>query len=101
MVDIGADRNKPWVVIGDLNDLMDNSKKLGGSLREEASFFPFRNMVCDCRLREVPSSGNKFSWAGERNYLYIQCCLDRALGNSEVVSSLPTVSLETSRTYRF
>lgn len=55
------------MVIGDLNELMDNSEKLGGAVREEASFFPFRNMINDCGLRLIPSKGCRFSWAGERN----------------------------------
>lgn len=37
-------------------------------------------MINDCRLREIPSIGNKFSWAEERNKLWVQCRLDRALG---------------------
>ncbi|KAL1190944.1 hypothetical protein V5N11_020917 [Cardamine amara subsp. amara] len=82
LIEIGSNREDAWLVIGDLNELVDNSEKLGGPHREEASFYSFRNMIDDCGLREVQCSGNKFSWAGERNDEYIQCCLDRALGNT-------------------
>lgn len=80
-------------MVGDLNELMNNSEKMGGSLREETSFFPFRNMVRDYRLREIPSSGNKFSWAAERNKIWTQCFLDRAFGNSEWFQIFPRVTL--------
>ncbi|KAL1194356.1 hypothetical protein V5N11_017825 [Cardamine amara subsp. amara] len=91
VTEIGSTRTDAWLVIGDLNELTDNSKKLGGPLREEASFLPFRNMISDCGLREVPSCGNKFSWAGERNNMRIQCRLDRALGNTDWFQLLPRV----------
>lgn len=38
---IGSERDQPWSVFGDLNELLDNSEKRGGPLREEASFFLF------------------------------------------------------------
>ncbi|KAG7567399.1 Ribonuclease H domain [Arabidopsis thaliana x Arabidopsis arenosa] len=51
-------------------------------------------MINDCRLREVPSIGNSFSWAGERNKMWIQCRLDRALGNTEWFHLFPRVQVE-------
>lgn len=73
-MDICSSRDDAWMVIGDLNELIDNLENLGGPRHEEASFYPFRKMISDCRLREDPCSGNKFSWAGERNNMWIQCC---------------------------
>lgn len=40
-MDIGSERNEPWLVIGDLNELMNNGEKLGGPPRDESSFFSF------------------------------------------------------------
>ncbi|KAJ4869202.1 Endonuclease/exonuclease/phosphatase protein [Raphanus sativus] len=45
----------------------------------------------DCRLKEIPSSGNRLSWAGVREIMsngvkekvWVQCRLDRAFGNAE------------------
>ncbi|KAL1200810.1 hypothetical protein V5N11_009476 [Cardamine amara subsp. amara] len=48
-------------------------------------------MISECGLRAVPSSWNKFSWAGERNKIRVQCCLDRALGNTDLFQLLPRV----------
>ncbi|KAG7572529.1 hypothetical protein ISN44_As09g008890 [Arabidopsis suecica] len=94
LIDIGVSRDDPWLVLGDLNEILNNTEKLGGPARAESSFFPFRNMINDCRLREVPSIGNKFSWAGDRNNQWIQCCLDRALGNEAWFHLFPRVQAE-------
>ncbi|KAG7586642.1 Reverse transcriptase zinc-binding domain [Arabidopsis thaliana x Arabidopsis arenosa] len=91
---IGLTRNEPWFVVGDLNEIWDNSEKFGGPARDESSFIPFRNMIQDCRLRDVPFSGNMFSWAGKRNDMWIQIRLDRALGNAEWFHLFPRVQSE-------
>ncbi|KAG7551546.1 Reverse transcriptase zinc-binding domain [Arabidopsis thaliana x Arabidopsis arenosa] len=94
LIDIGTIRNEPWLVLGDLNEIIDNTEKLGGPARAESTFFPFRNMISDCRLREVPSIGNRFSWAGDRHNQWVQCRLDRALGNAAWFHIFPRVQAE-------
>ncbi|KAL1192903.1 hypothetical protein V5N11_007112 [Cardamine amara subsp. amara] len=51
-------------------------------------------MIRDCGLRAIPSKGCKFSWGGERNKEWIQCCLDRALANEDWFRLFPRVSAE-------
>ena len=88
---IGLNRNAGWCLVGDFNELMNSSEKSGGPAREESSFYPFRNMASGCHIKEVPSSGDKFSWVGVREVVtngvkenvWIQCRLDRAFGNAE------------------
>ncbi|KAG7568115.1 Reverse transcriptase domain [Arabidopsis thaliana x Arabidopsis arenosa] len=94
LTSIGLTRNDPWFVVGDLNEIWDNSEKFGGPTRDESSFIPFRNMIRDCRLRDIPFIGNKFSWAGKRNDMWIQIRLDRALGNAEWFHLFPRVQSE-------
>ena len=94
LIDIGADREEPWLVLGDLHEIMDNSEKLGGPARAESSFYPFRSIISDCRLREVPSMGNRFSWVGDRHNHWVQCCLDRALGNEAWFCLFPRAQSE-------
>ncbi|KAJ4881733.1 Endonuclease/exonuclease/phosphatase protein [Raphanus sativus] len=51
----------------------------------------------NCRLKEIPSSGNRLSWGGVREVLtnglkekvWVQCRLDRAFGNAEWFSLFP------------
>lgn len=71
--------------------MMNAAEKIGGPVREESSFYPFRSMVRDCRVKEVPSSRDKLSWAwvreimtnGLKEKVWIQCRLDGAFGNAE------------------
>lgn len=88
---IGLNRNAGWCLVGNFNEMMNTAEKSGGPVREESSFYPFRNMARDCRIKEVPSSGDKLSWVGVREVIengvkenvWVQCRLDRAFGNSE------------------
>lgn len=42
--------------MGDLNQVLDKSEKIGGPLRAEAIIFSIRNMVSACRLRMIPNT---------------------------------------------
>ncbi|KAF8089118.1 hypothetical protein N665_0517s0005 [Sinapis alba] len=57
---IGSTRNGPWLLVGDFNEILNNSEKEGGPVREESSFTDFRNMFITCDLRDVRSVGDKF-----------------------------------------
>lgn len=95
--DVGLRRNSGWFLVGDFNEIMNNSEKVGGPQCEESSFFEFRALARDCRLKEVPSSGNRLSWGGAREIMnngvkekvWIQCRLDRAFGNAEWFTLFP------------
>ncbi|WZY69216.1 hypothetical protein YC2023_001456 [Brassica napus] len=102
---IALNRTGGWFLAGDFNELMNNSEKVGGPPRQESSFFDFRAMARDCRLKEIPSSGNRLSWGGVREIMengvkekvWVQCRLDRAFGNAEWFRIFPqshTVYLE-------
>lgn len=88
--DIGLNRNDGLRIVGDFKEVMNNYEKLRGPYREEGSFIPFRSMVRTCIIKEIPSSGNKFPWAGVREVtsngvkenVWIQCRLDKAFGNA-------------------
>ena len=96
--DIGLNRNGGWFLVGDFNELMNNSEKVGGPRRQENTFYEFRALSRDYRLKEVPSSGNRLSWAGVREIMvngvketvWVQCRLDRAFGNAEWFRLFPS-----------
>ncbi|CAD5330779.1 unnamed protein product [Arabidopsis thaliana] len=67
---------------------------MGGPLRNESSFWDFRNMAHNCKLAEIRSSGNWFSWAGWRDKIWIQCRLDRSFGNDEWFQLFPRAHME-------
>ncbi|KAG7534390.1 Ribonuclease H-like superfamily [Arabidopsis thaliana x Arabidopsis arenosa] len=88
---IGITRSEPWFMIGDFNEITGNHEKRGGKRRSEPSFLPFRCMIENCGMIEVPSFGNLFSWVGRRSCgpsghrvrRLIKARLDRALANEE------------------
>lgn len=51
LVEIGMRRNEAWLLTGDFNELMSNDDKLWGAVREESTFWGFRNMAHDCKIR--------------------------------------------------
>ena len=59
-------RNEAWMVLGDFNEILGNYKKDGGRVRSEASFSNFKTMMRHCDFTDLPTVGNRFSWAGKR-----------------------------------
>ncbi|KAG2275336.1 hypothetical protein Bca4012_044625 [Brassica carinata] len=66
---IGLNRNGGWGLAGNFNEFMSSEKKLGGPVRVESSFYKFRSMARICKIKEIPSSGDKLSWAGVREVI--------------------------------
>lgn len=64
---IGVGRKESWCVFGDFNDILHNGEKIGGVWRKDESFEPFNQMVKACKLEELPSHGNGFTWSGLRS----------------------------------
>lgn len=87
-------RDEPWILVGDFYELLSNDDKSGGAIRSESSFWNFRNMVQNCKLKELRHSGNCLSWAGWRENGWVQCRLDRSFGNSEWFSMFPRANME-------
>ena len=61
LTQIGLGRDDAWMLAGDFNELLSNDEKSGGAVREESSFWDFRDMVQNCKLREIQYSGNCLS----------------------------------------
>ena len=85
-----TNRDTPWMVTGDLNEIVDNSEKSGGPLRAEGSFCTFRNFISQANLFDLKHTGNFFSWRGKRHNHLIHCRLDRTLINSSWSDAYPS-----------
>ena len=75
-------RHSPWLIMGDFNEIMSNSEKRGGRMRTEASFQDMRRMVRCCNFTDLKSTGDRFSWAGQRGNHYVSVCLDCTMANN-------------------
>ncbi|XP_010513002.1 PREDICTED: uncharacterized protein LOC104788940 [Camelina sativa] len=80
---ISINRNGPWLMCGDFNEILHNSEKRGGRVRENWSFTDFRNMVNICKVSDLPFKGSNMTWSGKRRKHRVHCWLDRALANDQ------------------
>ncbi|KAF8088679.1 hypothetical protein N665_0532s0042 [Sinapis alba] len=85
----GCIRKEPWCIIGDFNEILSNGEKTGGPKRADASFKSFSAMLQTCRMDEISSKGDRFTWGGWRWKKWTQCCLDRSFGNEAWLSLFP------------
>ncbi|XP_075669738.1 uncharacterized protein LOC142639446 [Castanea sativa] len=54
--------NLPWLCVGDFNEIIRSSEKLGGSNRSQAQMQLFRDVVDECGFIDLGFSGNRFTW---------------------------------------
>lgn len=67
----------PWMVLGDLNEIMYPFEKEGGNVRPERYMQAFRDAVQDCNLTDFGYVGDRYTWQRGN----IRERLDRALTN--------------------
>lgn len=58
---IGIQRRENWCLMGDFNDIQHSGEKLGGPRRSDENCVLFCDMLRDCQMVELPSSGNSFT----------------------------------------
>lgn len=59
-----------WFLIGDFNEIIDNSEKKGGLERVEGIFCVFRIFLLENDFFDIKYYGNFFLWRGNRS-LYL------------------------------
>jgi hypothetical protein len=74
---IHQNNNLPWVVMGDLNEILYDHEKEGGRKRPAKYLQAFHNTLDDCGLHDLGYSGDSFTW--HRGAMRSR--LDRAIGN--------------------
>ncbi|XP_019155096.1 PREDICTED: uncharacterized protein LOC109151960 [Ipomoea nil] len=70
----------PWVVIGDINDLLFQSEKRGGNPHPNGLLRSFGETIDDCSLAQMPMQGYLFTWKkGEGTKDWLEERLDKVL----------------------
>lgn len=64
--------NEPWLIGGDLNEILSNEEKYGGPMRDRKCIDDFRNCI---------DPSDIFTWHGNRRGIHIKERLDRYLCN--------------------
>jgi hypothetical protein len=67
----------PWIVMGDLNEILYNHEKEGGRARPERFMKAFHDAMDDCNLEDVGFVGDPFTW----NRGTMRERLDRGIAN--------------------
>uniref|UniRef100_A0A5B7BGF4 Endonuclease/exonuclease/phosphatase domain-containing protein n=1 Tax=Davidia involucrata TaxID=16924 RepID=A0A5B7BGF4_DAVIN len=74
----------PWLCLGDFNEILCDSEKLGMRSRDECQMRDFRKVLDDCGFRDLGFYENRFTWCnrrdGEANILER---LDRAIATTD------------------
>lgn len=67
----------PWLIGGDLNEILDNSEKLGGPRRDRRCLEEFKEVLDECKLRDIKPPRDQFTWHSNRNGCHVWERLDR------------------------
>lgn len=75
--------NEPWLVLGDFNEIFNQSEKLGGNKISLTRSNLFASTMDECNLLDIGFNGPKFTWTNKRKTNPIYERLDRGWANVE------------------
>lgn len=81
--------NLPWVVIGDLNEIMIDHEKEGGNPRHQRYLNAFSATMDGCDLHDIGYEGELFTW----QHGHVREILDRAVANTQWMNMMPQATL--------
>ena len=91
---LGQRFDKPWVCIGDFNEVLSVNEKEGGAERASQQIANFRQCLDNNRLRDLGFTGSWFTRAiDRRDYGCIRARLDRAVANIDWCGNFPRARL--------
>ncbi len=71
-----------WLCIEDFNEIMDQSEKVQGALRNNGQMEDFKRVINACNLGDLGYVGLKFTWSNKwESGIFVKERLDRALVN--------------------
>lgn len=90
LVRIGVNRDGPWMLTWDFNEMIDRSEKKSRVIRAETSFVEFKKTLRLCGVWDVRHTCNPLSWYGWRSEELVECRLDRTVANQKRSEMLPS-----------
>lgn len=79
---ISDNYSRPWISIGDYNEIISHSKKSGGRASIPSRLAGYRDIVNYCDFPNLGFTGLIFTWTNKRNgHGLIKECLDREWAN--------------------
>lgn len=84
-------RNKPWIIMGDFNEILEVEESSGFSdlVRLPSGMRDFQRMVLHCNLSDLGYQGPLFTWCNKREDGVICKKLDRVLVNDAALQKFP------------
>jgi endonuclease/exonuclease/phosphatase family metal-dependent hydrolase len=87
--DMHSRHNLPWILIGDLNEILYDHEKEGGRVRPQQFMQAFQDTLTDCGLDDLGYVGDRFTWHRGN----IRERLDRGFGNSAWIDMHPEAAV--------
>lgn len=85
LMDFSSNLELPWVLIGDINNMLNVDDKLGGLSINPTRIRAFREYIDVCKVMDLGFRGPKFTWTNKHPNWHnnIKERLDRSLINAE------------------
>ena len=94
LIQVTTLHNLPWLVLGDLNEILSSENKLGGRPINIHRAMVFQQCLNSCNLLDLGFQGPKFTWVNERDFLaLIQERIDHCFANSSWRTLFPEASI--------
>ncbi|KAA3467449.1 reverse transcriptase [Gossypium australe] len=92
---LSSDQSRPWVVLGDFNEIANSFEKKGGRRRSKRKMSEFRTALDECQLSDLGFVGRWYTWErGKFLSSIIRERLDRGVATFDWVNLFPNYQLE-------
>ena len=88
LIECNAERDAPWFITGDFNDLLNNTEKVGKPARPEGSFTDMRTFYSEGDLYDLQHHGDCLSWTEQH-----QTCTGPSYSQTQDLNTLRTKGL--------
>lgn len=89
-----SDSNLPWLVVGDMNQILFEAEKEGGVAKSQREMTDFREALDDCGLHDLGFHGKPFTWWNKQAEDFaIFERLDRGVETMEWIEIVPHVGV--------